>query len=84
MIIAMPIYTFSLGALVSLPVLSILFNTIGHANYNVFANTGRPIYSAGVEHGMHHRRVAGNYGFYLPMLDRWFGTSLSAPRKAAQ
>ena len=77
MMLPMLFHTFSLAALVSLPVLSILFNTIGHANYNVFAKKSSALYSASVEHSMHHRRVSGNYGFYLPMLDRWAGTALS-------
>jgi lathosterol oxidase len=74
MIVAMLLRTFSIWALLALPVFSILFNTIGHWNYNLLAGTGRR--SASVEHGRHHRRVAGNYGFYLPYLDRLFRTFL--------
>jgi len=74
MITAMLLGSFSIWALLALPVFSILFNTIGHWNYNLLAGTGRR--SASVEHGQHHRRVAGNYGFYLPFLDRLFGTFL--------
>jgi Delta7-sterol 5-desaturase len=74
MVIAMLLRTFSIWALMALPVFSILFNTIGHWNYNLLAGTGRR--SASVEHGQHHRRVGGNYGFYLPYLDRMFQTVL--------
>jgi Delta7-sterol 5-desaturase len=78
MITVMLLRTFSISALLALPVFSILFNTIGHWNYNVFAETGRR--SASVEHSHHHRHVAGNYGFYLPLLDRLFRTLLGSSR----
>lgn len=74
MLTAMLIGAFSVWALLSLPVFSILFNTIGHWNYNVFAGTERR--SASVEHSRHHQRVSGNYGFYLPYLDRLFQTAM--------
>jgi lathosterol oxidase len=73
MILAMLLKTFSLWALLSLPVFSALFNTIGHWNYNLFAGTNRR--SASAEHSRHHQRVTGNYGFYLPYLDRMFQTT---------
>lgn len=69
-------WTFSLTALAGLPVASIFFNTIGHWNYNIYGKGSR-IYSASVEHGLHHRRVSGNYGFYVRFPDRWAGTTLS-------
>jgi Delta7-sterol 5-desaturase len=78
MITAMLLRTFSIWALLALPVFSILFNTIGHWNYNLLSGTGQR--SASVEHGRHHRRVAGNYGFYLPFLDRLFQTSFRDSR----
>ncbi|MBI4902327.1 MAG: sterol desaturase family protein [Acidobacteria bacterium] len=75
-VIFLPLFAwpFEFPALVLLPVMSLIFNTIGHSNYDVFAGTR---YSASVEHSAHHHRVAGNYGFYLPFLDDWFGTRLS-------
>lgn len=74
MISAMFLRDFSLPALASLPVLSLLFNTIGHWNYNLFAGTR--LRSASVAHGQHHLRVKGNYGFYSPVPDRLFRTGL--------
>jgi sterol desaturase/sphingolipid hydroxylase (fatty acid hydroxylase superfamily) len=74
MITAMAWHTFSIWALLFLPVMSLLFNTIGHGNYNIFAGTR--LRSASAEHARHHRLVAGNYGFYFPVLDRVFGTRL--------
>jgi len=73
MITAMLWHTFNIWPLLFLPVMSLMFNTIGHANYDVFAGKRR---SASVEHAGHHRRVSGNYGFYVPLLDRLFGTRI--------
>jgi len=74
MILPMLFYSFSAGALLALPLMSIVLNSIGHCNYNVFANHPS-IYSASLNHSAHHQRVAGNYGFYLPFLDRWAKTT---------
>lgn len=74
MMFAMLAYDFHPLALGSLPLFSLFFNTIGHWNYDVF---GGQLRSASVEHARHHSRVGGNYGFYLPWLDRLFGTHLS-------
>jgi Delta7-sterol 5-desaturase len=76
MLLPMFIYRFSAPALLALPIISILLNTIGHSNYNLFANHPR-MRSASVEHTAHHIRVNGNFGFYLPFFDRWARTALS-------
>ena len=73
MLLATLVYDFHPAALAVLPLASLMLNTIGHWNYDVFAGRRR---SASVEHGRHHRFVAGTYGFYLPTLDRWLGTEL--------
>jgi lathosterol oxidase len=75
MILPMLVYEFSAAALLALPVMSIALNTIGHCNYNAFA-TRPSMHSASLEHSMHHLRVRGNYGFYLPFLDAWARTTL--------
>lgn len=75
MILALMAFKPSVEALLGLPLTSLFFNAIGHCNYNVFANH-TAIHSAAVQHSDHHRRVAGNYGFYLPLLDRLFQTAL--------
>jgi sterol desaturase/sphingolipid hydroxylase (fatty acid hydroxylase superfamily) len=80
MILAMLVHPFSAAALLALPIVSILLNTIGHWNYNLFANHAA-LRSASAEHTAHHLRVNGNFGFYLPFFDRWAGTAL--PSKAA-
>lgn len=80
MILAMLVHPFSALALLALPIISLLLNTIGHWNYDLFANRAG-IRSASVEHTAHHIRVDGNFGFYLPFFDRWAGTVL--PHKSA-
>lgn len=75
MILPMLLFHFNVIALLALPVLSVAFNSIGHANYNVFAKHPE-MHSASREHSMHHLRVSGNYGFYLPFLDQWARTRL--------
>lgn len=75
MILAMLVHDFSPWSLISLPVSSLFFNTIGHSNYNVFASKPNA-YSASLEHSLHHKRVSGNYGFYLPFLDQIARTTL--------
>ena len=75
MILALMVFRPSVEALIGLPLTSLFFNTVGHCNYNVFAYH-RSIHSAAVQHSNHHLRVAGNYGFYLPVLDRVLNTAL--------
>jgi sterol desaturase/sphingolipid hydroxylase (fatty acid hydroxylase superfamily) len=80
MILPMLFYRFSVEAILTLPVMSIAFNSIGHCNYNVFAK--RPeMHSASLEHSEHHLRVSGNFGFYLPFLDAWGRTTLRRTAK---
>lgn len=68
MLLALLVYPWSLGALFSLPLLSILWNAVGHSNYSLTA--------ASRAHSLHHRRVGGNYGFSLSWLDKAAQTEL--------
>lgn len=79
MILAMLVRPFSAAALLALPIISLLLNTIGHWNYDLFAYCAG-MRSASVEHTEHHLRVNGNFGFYMPFFDRWAGTAL--PRRS--
>jgi len=77
MVIVQPFHAFSLPAIVLFPLLSITLNNIGHSNYDFAPGGGRWHPLAGARrHEAHHRVVHGNYGFLLPVLDRWFGTAL--------
>jgi sterol desaturase/sphingolipid hydroxylase (fatty acid hydroxylase superfamily) len=75
MILALMVFRPSVQALLGLPLTSLFFNTVGHCNYNIFASHPS-IHSAAKQHSDHHLRVAGNYGFYLPVLDRLFHSAL--------
>jgi len=74
MVTAMLLRTFSIWALLSLAGVQHLIQHHRTLNYNVFAGTQRR--SASVEHSHHHLRVKGNYGFYLPIFDHVFRTTL--------
>ncbi|WP_405454881.1 sterol desaturase family protein [Paenibacillus sp. HJGM_3] len=73
---ALIFYSFSVISLLTLPLMSIVLNTLGHCNFNFFP--GRPadsLLSFTVRHSDHHERNTGNYGFFLPYFDQLFKTS---------
>jgi len=80
MITGMLLYNFSAPILLLGPVASLVFNTIGHWNYDPFPH--KPLsnwLAASRRHSLHHDRVTGNFGFSLPHLDRWFHTEIKPP-----
>ncbi|WP_269532094.1 sterol desaturase family protein [Chitinimonas sp. BJYL2] len=83
-IVPMLVHDFSAAALVALPVLSLVFNNIGHSNYDFLpdANRDRWWLNGARRHHLHHVCYQGNYGFMFPFMDRLFGTAL--PVDAAQ
>ena len=74
----MLVHDFSFWSLASLPVFSLVFNNIGHANYDFFprASYGH-WFAASRRHHLHHACHAGNYGFQFTFMDRVFGTRLA-------
>jgi lathosterol oxidase len=64
-------------AMLVFPMVSLTFNVLGHLSYDLAPGRGawHPA-SATRRHALHHSRVAGNYGFMLPVLDRACGTAL--------
>ena len=70
------LYPFQLLAILSLPILSLLVNLLGHSNYDLFSKY-RPehIFKFSYRHSMHHKRGRGNLGFLLPWLDQFFKTT---------
>lgn len=79
-IIPMLLHDFSLSALLALPVLSILLNCLGHANYEFSRkNPARWPLSASRRHHLHHALYHGNYGFLLDLFDRLGGTVIASP-----
>jgi Delta7-sterol 5-desaturase len=68
-------------ALALLPVLSLTYNVIGHANFSALPRRWRWLSNAH-DHHLHHACHRGNYGFLFTFMDRAFGTQL--PHDAAQ
>jgi lathosterol oxidase len=71
-------YDVSFWAALTYPLVSLTMNTLGHLNY-ALANErwwSAPL-RASEHHGLHHRKVNGNFGFQSPVLDWVLGTELS-------
>ena len=72
------IYPFQAVAILFLPVMSILLNTLGHCNYDLFPRLATNVFlKFSNRHSMHHKKGKGNYGFMLPWFDSMFNTSVS-------
>lgn len=78
-LIPMLLHDFSFAALVSLPVLSILLNNLGHGNYEASRDApARGWRAASRRHHLHHACYHGNYGFLLDVFDRMGGSVIPA------
>ena len=76
-LLPMLLHDFSFAALLSLPVMSLLLNNLGHSNYDFAPAAGHDHWlSASRRHHLHHTRYHGNYGFLFNFMDGWFGTRL--------
>jgi sterol desaturase/sphingolipid hydroxylase (fatty acid hydroxylase superfamily) len=75
MFVVMPVVTLSLGTLLLFPMVSLALNNLGHMSYDLVParSDWHPLASSR-RHALHHSRVAVNYGFLLPVLDRLLGT----------
>lgn len=79
-IIPMLLHDFSIAALLSLPVMSLALNTLGHANYEFCAKPNpQGALGASRRHQLHHAHYHGNYGFLLNVFDRLSGTEIPPP-----
>ena len=78
-LIPMLLHDFGFAALACLPIMSIVLNNLGHANYE-FSRTApaRGWRGASRRHQLHHAHSRGNYGFLLDVFDRAFGSVLPA------
>jgi sterol desaturase/sphingolipid hydroxylase (fatty acid hydroxylase superfamily) len=77
MVMVQPFHAFSVPTLLLFPLVSLLMNNLGHMNWDLVP--GRSVWhplAATRRHERHHRHVTGNYGFLLPVLDRWLGTDI--------
>ena len=78
-LLPMVVHDFSFWALASVPLFSLFFNNIGHANYDFFTGVSYSHwFAASRRHHLHHAAHAGNYGFQFTFMDRLFGTRLPA------
>jgi len=76
------VFPFQAIAILSLPVMSILLNTLGHCNYDLFPKLAPNVFlKFSNRHSMHHKKGKGNYGFMLPWFDSLLNTSLSKMNK---
>ncbi|WP_127579862.1 sterol desaturase family protein [Paenibacillus koleovorans] len=74
---ALLFYPFSLVSLMTLPLMSIILNALGHLNADLFPS--RPLshpLAFARRHSMHHSQNSGNYGFFLPWFDMWFRSAI--------
>ncbi|TDQ11420.1 sterol desaturase family protein [Pedobacter metabolipauper] len=70
------VYPFQTAAILSLPIMSLVINLLGHCNYDFFsAHAPEHILKFSYRHSMHHKRGRGNLGFLLPWLDTLFKTT---------
>ncbi|WP_222564267.1 sterol desaturase family protein [Novilysobacter antarcticus] len=78
-ILPMLVHQFSPTALFCLPVMSIVLNNLGHANYE-FSRLApaRGLLAASRRHHLHHAVYHGNYGFLLDVFDRLAGSTIAA------
>jgi len=70
------VHPFHIVSVLSLPVMSILLNFLGHWNHE--GKTSKPPNFIGrftYRHTMHHKWSKGNFGFMLPYLDMLFNTT---------
>ncbi len=76
-LLPMVVHDFSFWSLLSVPLFSLFFNSIGHSNYDFFPSvSSRNWLAASRRHQHHHARYNGNYGFQFSFMDRLFGTRL--------
>lgn len=77
-LLPMVLHDFSLPALLALPIISLVFNNIGHSNYDFLPGAAHDRWwlNGARRHHLHHACYSGNFGFMLPFMDRWFGTNL--------
>ena len=72
------IYPFQILAVLFLPVMSIVLNTLGHCNYDLFPQLAPNVFlKFSNRHSLHHKKGKGNYGFMLPWFDSLFNTGVS-------
>ncbi|VFR84943.1 putative desaturase [plant metagenome] len=84
-LLPMVVHDFSFWSLLSVPIFSLFFNCIGHANYDFFTRVS-PMhwFAASRRHHLHHACYQGNYGFQFTFMDRLFRSVLPPDAATAQ
>ncbi len=83
MILGMLFYDYNILVLMTFPLVSLFFNSIGHLNFTIFSDKKmNHIASASRRHAAHHRFHSGNYGFVLPYFDIWIRANIKDDRGA--
>lgn len=79
LLLPMLLHDFSIYSLAFVPVFSIVFNNIGHSNYDYLPDADRDRWwlNGARRHHLHHACYRGNYGFMFPFMDRLFATELA-------
>ncbi|MCB5364725.1 sterol desaturase family protein [Pusillimonas sp. CC-YST705] len=78
-LLPMVVHDFSFWSLASVPVFSLFFNCIGHANYDLWPQVSYSHwFAASRRHHLHHACYHGNFGFQFTFMDRLFRTRLNA------
>ncbi|MDN5203825.1 sterol desaturase family protein [Fulvivirgaceae bacterium BMA10] len=71
------LFHFQFLALLSLPIMSIILNTLGHWHHDIAPDKPYNHWLRfSYRHSMHHKYVKGNYGFFLVYIDQLFKTNL--------
>jgi sterol desaturase/sphingolipid hydroxylase (fatty acid hydroxylase superfamily) len=78
-IVPMMVYDFDFYSLLAVPILSIIFNNIGHSNYDFLPDFHHDRWwlNGARRHHLHHACYQGNYGFMFPFMDRLLHTALA-------
>jgi Delta7-sterol 5-desaturase len=79
-LLPMCVHNFSFYSLLAVPIFSIVFNNIGHSNYDFLpdANQDRWWLNGARRHHLHHACYHGNFGFMFPFMDRLLRTELKS------
>lgn len=83
-LLPMLVHDFSAPALLSVPIFSLIFNNLGHANYDFSPKAKSVFHNASRRHHLHHACFNGNYGFMLPFMDKLLRTALASDAASVQ
>jgi sterol desaturase/sphingolipid hydroxylase (fatty acid hydroxylase superfamily) len=83
-LLPMLVHGFSAPALLSVPIFSLVFNNIGHANYDFSPKAKSVVHNASRRHHLHHACFNGNFGFMLPFMDQLLRTALPSDAASVQ